>query len=477
MKSIVNEPILDTETDENVSLRFLPGVLKVPGSATTSSNNVKGDPSTTVLKTSTADSGNHAGNIPKTPSSAPRLDRFVIKKKDSKSVKTEQAASSSGQENSSEGKEKEVNAQSRTVLSLSDKPADVSTESFLSSLSTAKPKEEATQTADATSRTAAPAGPERTTNASQDSVTESSCSVPKNESVSSPATTSKTPPSGILKKASTDKDTSDVQQPPVSTSETCQQPPAQPPQECKAVEDIQAITTISSAGKNEGLKPSRTPTFNPTVYNPPSQAPPPSPVFLSYRTGAPEHQYHTAPVHNYPPPPNPAPFIPVQPHPPPFTFPTGHPPIQIFHQSDLQSRTIAPPWPHTVPPQTPTGPPPTYETQRLPESSLPASSSVSKDEKESGKYHGDKPSRRSDETYRNDRDLHDRHHNKSRHHDRDREKHRERSHSHKDRHPKDDRYERPRERHHSSSHHRDRDKHKRDSDYDKHKRDSRDRRS
>lgn len=469
---IVNEPTLDTETDENVSLRFLPGVLKVPGNTTSGSNNVKDDSTATALKTSTVDGGNHAGNIPKTPSSAPRLDRFIIKKKDSKSVKTEP---NSGQENSSEGREKEINPQSRTVLSLSDKPADVSTESFLSSLATTKPKEESS--ADLTSSTAAPARPESTTsNASQDPVTESSCSVPKNETVSSPTTTSKVPPSGILKKTSTDKDSSELQ-PPVSTSETSQQPPAQLLQECKAVEDIQAITTISSTGKNEGLKPSRTPIFNPTVYNP-SQAPPPSPVFPSYNTGAPDHQYHPAPVHNYPPSPNPAPFIPVQPQaPPPFTFPVAHPPIQIFHQSDLQSRTIAPPWPQTVPPQMPPGPPPTYETQRLPESSLPAPSSVSKDEKESEKYYGDKPSRRSEETYKKeDRDHYDRHHHKSRHHDRDREKHRERSHSHKDRHSKDDRYERSRERHHSS-HHRDRDKHKRDSDYDKHKKDTRDRRS
>lgn len=454
---MVNEPLLETETDENVSLRFLPGVLKVPGNASTSSNNVKGDSTATASKT--IDSGIHAGNIPKPPSSVPRLDRFVIKKKDSKSVKTEPALSSSSQESSSESKEKEVNAQSRTVFSLSDKPADVSTESFLSSLAAAKPNEEETQTADLTSSTAAPARPESTpSNAFQDSVTDSSFSVPKDETVSSPTTISKTPPSGILKKISSDEDTSDLQ-PPVSASETTlAQPPAQLPQECKAVEDIQAITTISSTGMNEGLKPSRTPTFNPTVYNP-SQGPPPSPVFPSYNTGAPDHQYHPVPVPNYPP--------------PPFTFPPAHPPIQIFHQSDLQSRTIAPPWPQTALPQMP----PTYETPRLPESSLPAPSSVSKDEKESGKYYGDKPPRRSEETYRKDeRDHYDRHHHKSRHHDRDREKHRERSHSHKERHSKDDRYEKSRERHHSS-HHRDRDKHRRDSDYDKHRRDSRDRRS
>ncbi|KAA0718215.1 PHD finger protein 3 [Triplophysa tibetana] len=474
IKSIVNEPILDTEADENVSLRFLPGVLKLPGNATTESNNEKGDSSATASKTPNVDSGSHAGNITKTPSSASRLDRFVIKKKDSKSVKTEQAPSSSGQEN--EGKEKEINPQS-TTLSLSDKPADVSTESFLSSLAAAKPKEEATQTADSSSSTAAPTKPESTTlNASHDSIPDSSCSVPKNETLSSPNTTLKTPPSCILKKVSTDKETSDLQ-PPVSTSETSQQPPAQPSQECKGVEDIQTITTISSAGKNESLKPSRTPSFNPTVYNPLSKAPPPSPVFPSYHTGAPEHQYHPTQVHNYPPPSNPAPFIPVQPQaPPPFTFPTGHPAIQIFHQSDLQSRTIAPPWLQTIPPQTPAVPPPTYETQSLPESSLPPSSSASIDEKASEKYDGDKPCRRSEETCRKDDRDHDRHHHKSRQHDRDREKHRERSHSHKDRHSKDDRHERSREKHHSS-HHRDRDKHRRDSDYDKHRRDSRDRRS
>lgn len=461
IKSVVDEPLLDTETDENVSLRFLPGVLKLPGNSTSSSDGVKADSTATA-----SDADNHPVISPKTPGAAPRLDRFIIKKKDSKSIKTEQAPPSSSQQNSSEEKPK-------TLLSLSDKPADVSTESFLSSLASTEPKEESGST-DVTSDTAAPPAPETTetsaSNASEESVSDPS--VPKTQTVSSPTTTLKSSPSGILKKASSEKDPADSQ-PPVDTSEetteVIQQPPEQLPQECKPVEDIQAITTISSAGKNEGLKPSRTHTFNPMAYNPASQAPPPSPVFPSYHT---KHQYHPAPVHNYPPPINPAPFIPLQPQaPPPFTFPPG--PLQIFHQSDLQSRMLVSPWPQIVRPQTLPGPPMRYETPRLPESS---SSSVRKDEKCYSDV-GDKPSRRSEETYRKeDRDHYDRHHHKKRHHDKDREKHRERSHSHKDRRSKDERHERHRERHHSG-HYRDKDKHRRDSDYDKHKRDSRDRRS
>uniref|UniRef100_A0A671KQ80 PHD finger protein 3-like n=1 Tax=Sinocyclocheilus anshuiensis TaxID=1608454 RepID=A0A671KQ80_9TELE len=457
IKSVIEEPILDTETEENVSLRFLPGVLKLPGNgASSSSDTVKSDSTTTVTKTPTVDSGNHAEIHPKPTATAPRLDRFIIKKKDPKAVKTEQAPSSSSLETNSEKKESGV------ILSLSDKPADVSTESFLSSLTTAKPKDESVS-----GSTAAPASQETSettlSDALTDSVNDGSSSVPKNETLSSPTKSLKT--SGILKTPSSSAEPTELKpQQPESNSEkkVTQQPSVQPPQECKAIEDIQAITTISSTGKNEGPKQSRTSSFNPKVYNP-------APIFHSYYAGPPDPQY-------YPPPANPAPFLPLQSQvPPPFLFPPGPPPPQMFPQSD--PHMLAPPWPQTVPPQTLPVPPLTYE------SSLPTSSPLSKDEKGLEKSYGDlgdKPSRRSDETYRKDnrdRDHYDRHHHKSRHYDRDREKHRDRSHSHKEHHSKEDKYEKRRERHHSSSHYRDRDKHRRDSDYEKHKRDSRDRRS
>lgn len=468
IKSADEEPILDMETEENVSLRFLPGVLKLPGNAASaSSDKLKSDSTTPVSKTPTVDSENHAATHPKPAASASRLDRFVIKKKDHKAVKTEQVPPNSSLETSSEKRGSGV------VFSLSDKPADVSTESFLSSLATAKPKEETES-----SSTAAPATQESSETTSsdvlKDSVIDGSCSVPKNEVVSSPIKTLKASPSGILKRVSSSAEPTELKsQQSESNSEKFQQkvtpqPSAQPSEECKAIEDIQAITTISSIGKNDGLKQSRTPSFNSKIYSPP--------IFHSYHAGPPDPQY-------YPPPANPAPYLPLQPQgPPPFPFPPGPPPPQMFPQSD--PRILAPPWSQTVPPQTIPAPSLTYE------SSLPTSSPLSKDEKGSEKSYsdqGDKPSRRSEETYRKDeetnrkdskdRDHYDKHHHKSKHYDRDREKHRDRSHSHKERHSKEDRYERPRERHHSSSHYRDRDKHRRDSDYEKHKRDSRDRRS
>ncbi|XP_039507727.1 PHD finger protein 3 [Pimephales promelas] len=461
IKSVDEEPILDMETEENVSLRFLPGVLKLPGNtASASSDKSKSESTTPVSKTSTVGNENHAETHPKPIASASRLDRFVIKKKDPKAVKTEQVPPSSSLESSSEKKE------SKVILSLSDKPADVSTESFLSSLATAKPKEETES-----SSTAAPATQESSettsSDVSKDSVTDGSCAVPKNEVVSSPTKTLKTSPSGILKRESSSAELTELKpQQSESNSEmfqekVTQQPSAQPSEECKAIEDIQAITTISSIGKSEGLKQSRTPSFNPKIYSPP--------IFHSYHAGPPDPQY-------YPPPANPAPYLPLHSQgPPPFPFPPGPPPPQMFPQSD--PRILTPPWSQTVPPQTIPAPSLTYE------SSLPTSSPLSKDEKGSEKSYsdlGDKPSRRSEETNRKDnkdRDHYDKHHHKSKHHDRDREKHRDRSHSHKERHSKEDRYERPRERHHSSSHYRDRDKHRRDSDYEKHKRDSRDRRS
>ncbi|XP_073690990.1 uncharacterized protein phf3 [Garra rufa] len=452
IKSAVEEPILDTETDENVSLRFLPGVLKLPGNAeSSSSDSVKSDSTTTVSKTLTVDTGNHAEISPKPSATMPRLDRFIIKKKDPKVVKTEQVPSSTSLETSTEKKESGV------LLSLSDKPADVSTESFLSSLTAVKPKEESVL-----GSTAAPDSQETTTSsdALKDSVSDDSSCAPKNETVSSPTKTLKTSPPGILKTASSSAEPTELKpQQPESNSETKVTP--QPSvQECKAIEDIQAITTISSIGKNEGLKQSRTSSFNPKIFN---QAT----IFHSYHPGPPDPQFYLPLA-------NPAPFLPPQ-IPPPFPFPPGPPPPQMFPQSD--PHMLRPPWPQTIPPQTHPPPPLTYE------SSLPTSSPLSKDEKGSEKSYGDlgdKTPRRSDETYRKDnrdRDHYDRHHHKSRHYDRDREKHRDRSHSHKERHSKEERYERPRERHHSSSHHRDRDKHRRDSDYEKHRRDSRDRRS
>lgn len=456
IKSVVEEPILDTETDENVSLRFLPGVLKLPEKAASCSNdNMKSDSTKTEAKTPSVDSGNNATVSPKPIASAPRLDRFVIKKKEPKAVKTEQAPVSVSLETSSEKKETAV------VLSLSDKPADVSTESFLSSLTNTKPKEESESCS-----TAAPTSQEtsQTTSSgtSKNSVDEGSSSAPKNETISSPTATTKVSPAGILKRASSAPEPTESKLPESSSEKPEQKVTPQPStQECKAIEDIQAITTISSIGKNEGLKQSRSSSFNPKVYNPP--------VFHSYLSGPPDPQF-------YPPPANPAHFLPLQAHlPPPFQFPPGPPPLQMFPQSD--PHMLAPPWPQTVPPQTLPPPPMAYE------SSLPTALPLSKDEKVLEKSYSDfvdKLSRRSEETHRKDsrdREHYDKHHHKSRHYERDREKHRERSHSHKERHSKDERYEKHRERRHSS-HHRDRDKHRsRDSDHEKHRKDSRDRRS
>ncbi len=459
IKSVVEEHVLDTETEENVSLRFLPGVLKLPGyAASSSSDTVKSDSTTTVTKTPTVDSGNHADSHPKPTATASRFDRFIIKKKDPKAVKTEKAPSSSSLETNSEKKDSGV------ILSLSDKPADVSTESFLSSLTAAKPKDESVS-----GNTAAPACQETSetisSDALKDSVNDDSSSVPKNETVSSPTTSLKTSP-GILQTPPLSAEPTELKpQQSESNSEKklTPQPSVQPPQDSKAIEDIQAINTISSIGKDEGPKQSRTSfnSFNPKVYNPA--------IFHSYRAGPPDPQY-------FPPPANPAPFLPLQSQvPPPFPFPLGPPPSQMLPQSD--PHMLAPPWPQTVPPQTLPAPPLVNESSLL--TALP----LNKDEKGSEKSYGDlgdKPSRRSDETYRKDnrdRDHYDRHHHKSKHYDRDREKHRDRSHSHKERHSKEDRHDRQRERYHSSSHYLDRDKHRRDSDSEKHKRDSRDRRS
>uniref|UniRef100_A0AAR2IVB7 PHD finger protein 3 n=1 Tax=Pygocentrus nattereri TaxID=42514 RepID=A0AAR2IVB7_PYGNA len=196
IKSTAEEP-LELEDDENVSLRFLPGVLTQPKSGKTvpAGDDVKDTISSTISQTSATESTTSGSVTPKTPTT-PRLDRFIIKKKEPKPVKTEEEPSSSSAEMSSQGKEKESGGTSAVILSLKDKPGDVSTETFLSSLAAAQPKVESSSTETKSDSSERPSQetnllPASSSTTSKDSTSDIPEVVSNNENILNPATTTK----------------------------------------------------------------------------------------------------------------------------------------------------------------------------------------------------------------------------------------------------------------------------------------------
>lgn len=105
------EPLPETDSENNVSLRFLPGVLTKPDEAKTAAS-----------QTSTEE----GAMTPKTPTT-PKLCSFIIKKKESKVVKAETADEKSTK---------------MALLSLKDKPGDISTEAFLAGLQSSQTNQE-----------------------------------------------------------------------------------------------------------------------------------------------------------------------------------------------------------------------------------------------------------------------------------------------------------------------------------------------
>ncbi|KAF5898758.1 PHD finger protein 3-like, partial [Clarias magur] len=416
-KPAATESRLDIEDEENVSLRFLPGVLTKPTSdkkATPADDEVKNTTSVALGQASSSDADTSGCVTPKTPTT-PRLERFIIKKKDPKSVEAKQESSGSTEEiRSPQGKEKDP--QGGVVLSLKDKPGDVSTETFLASLSTVQPKTEPDCTEAKKDITPPSTQPSPDVNpspvfasvsaASKDNTNETTEDVSNDKNVESPTKSLKPTTTGILKKtdASEPVDVTqsslnkDVPQPKVTQSPTpseqpsvSQSAPSQPssatdsaltPSEFKAVEDIQTITTISLSGKNEVPKPSRQRLLSPPPpFNTASHGPPPA-TFPPYHAAPAAHAYHPGPVPTFPPQSNPAPFIPIhQQAPPPFNYPPPlpPPPPMMFPQND-QMR--APPWAQTVlppacfpqpVPEPVSGPPPqaqSFTTPIFPDSSM-----------------------------------------------------------------------------------------------------------
>ncbi|XP_062422747.1 PHD finger protein 3 isoform X2 [Pungitius pungitius] len=178
-------------------LRFLPGVLLGWG------GELPPLPDVGLKHPTTGDGTLKTHQAPKTEGSkspiaaAPR-ERFVIKKKEAKSVKAEPEAScptDTSAANNSPGKEVAVVTRSAPV-SLRDKPPDVTTEAFLTSLS-------APQTGTETSAAAANKGNSAPLSDSEKAPSEGN-SLPQSKPQAAPAQTnsSKPPLSGILKKSS-----------------------------------------------------------------------------------------------------------------------------------------------------------------------------------------------------------------------------------------------------------------------------------
>uniref|UniRef100_A0AAY5EJJ7 PHD finger protein 3 n=1 Tax=Electrophorus electricus TaxID=8005 RepID=A0AAY5EJJ7_ELEEL len=450
IKSTTDETLLEMEDDENVSLRFLPGVLTQPtaGKNPLAGDDGKSTSSSAVSHSSTAD-GSTLGSVTARTPTAPRLDRFIIKKKESKPVKTEHEPTGSSKETGLQGKEKE----SGVVFSLKNKPGDVSTEMFLSSLSTTQPK---TESINDETKGDANAHPSQETNVlpgassalSEDSANSSTRADAKIETMASPTKTQKPLASGILKKTSLSEAGDSTQLASETDVPQLKVTPAKPLSEFKAVEDIQTISTISYTGKNEGQKQSRPRLVSPTPFN----------------TGGP--------------------FRPLAP--PPFSYHPGPPPPMIFPQPDPQNQLHAPPWTQPAPsqgcfpqpvPEVVAGPPLSYTTRRFPDSTLPTPPPSSKGEKGPELNYEelwDRQPKRSEEPFKKDeRDHYGRHRHKSRH--QEVEKHRARSRSWtKSRSRSKSRSKSHSRKRHHSSHHKDK---RRSRDQEKHRRDSRDRHS
>ncbi|KAM9804196.1 PHD finger protein 3 [Neosynchiropus ocellatus] len=180
-----DEPFATEESSSQESLkplRFLPGVLVGWGGELPPLPDFGEKPKSS----STADEALTINPAPKTeaPKSTVQRERFIIKKKDSKTTKVEPEDSTKTEKpaaSDSSGKEAPALPQ-RVGLSLKDKPPDVSTTAFLASLSSPQISTESTDTA-----------PDKEVSTQSETGTNDAQSV---------ANGSKPPLSGILKKSS-----------------------------------------------------------------------------------------------------------------------------------------------------------------------------------------------------------------------------------------------------------------------------------
>ncbi|XP_029925922.1 PHD finger protein 3 isoform X2 [Myripristis murdjan] len=496
-------------------LRFLPGVLVGWGGELPPLPDVGGKPTTKAdnpqkTQQATKEDAASSGNSTKSPTAATPRERFVIKKKESKTVKTEPEVSSqtdTSVPNNLLGKDGAMVTHSASV-SLKDKPPDVSTEAFLASLSTAPSGNEAS------SAVSANKGDVSLLSETEKGKPEGNSSLhSKSQATSDNANSSKPPLSGILKKSSAYSSVAEgkkmeeaqkgkTSQPsplspqpvpvlsstrndPVPLSQHGYSHPSQ--EDHKPGDEIQPNIRSSHSEREDPSMPQDGPMATSTVYTPSGQGPQ-APSYVPLHTEASEFQHDSV----------------MAPAVPPFSNAASFPLEQQLPQVPGSYDYPAAPPPSTFPPQeqnhiapwtqdsamvlcAPPGLQSQYPDSYSESSGQPAP--LAKDYKRPEDRYSDpweRPRHTEDsDHYRRHSHHSDTHHGKkSRHHDRERGKKHERSHEDKYRersrhhgHSEDRHGERRKERHHSddySRRHKDKHRHRRDSDHENGRRSSRD---
>lgn len=456
-------------SEGNKPLRFLPGVLLGWGGELPPLPDIVAKPR--PLQQDPRMANKTAAKSPMT--AAHRLDRFVIKKREPKLVKVEGAPAAAPPAAAAAAGGSEVNNRAALSvapgsefvpalgagISLRDKPANVSTETFLAGLSSLPPngkdvdKKEGVSAADVS------------THAEKESTEGTSPPAAKAQTESP-----KAPLSGILKKSSvyssTPEDTAaqsplkatPTPQPASAPSLTTAAPLASPLPQAKAPSGVAALVSMgSSSSPSETLKDPRVPEAGATAT-----------ATVGPQQGySPAHQLHNHWAHS-----GPAATVSISGASQGVAAaPLGQPGSQGPAEYGGCSGPLpeaAPATNHSSPPLDPShGPPPPHQDTSPEAADHPSPSTAGvKDYRRSDDRYSDpwERPRHTDERDR-DRDHHRSHHGdkKSRHHDKYRERSRHRGHSE----------ERRKERH-QGDRHKDRHRHRRDSDYENGRRSSRD---
>ncbi|KAJ8386354.1 hypothetical protein AAFF_G00174510 [Aldrovandia affinis] len=446
-----------------------------------------------VAATSPADGTNQGPSPTKSPApNGPRLDRFVIKKKEPKTVKTEPLPPSPNDKpNSSDPPRKEdasVGGVLTSVVSLKDKPPDVSTEVFLAKLSQVpaakEPGNSCTLLLGSLANEAKPSPIDAAPVVVPDPLPKDVLPIPV--SLPSPTNSPRQQIGGILKNISVsyrhekqgfpvnsnqghndEKRAEKVVSAPQGHSQVFNVPVLNADKQClprptpsspgnsdglqkdfQLVEDIQTISTVLSYGKSEEHSFLPRPGIPLLALPPPTLSQgalrPPAPPFPSLHVGLPKFQYHPLPSPIFhtqsgavPP------FQPLHQSMPPGLGYPGGPPL-MFSQLEPQVQNHALTWPPPAPalavfpPQgpspltsfTPHTPTLTYEASRFVESSKPQPLPA-KDEKGPERRHSDpweKHPRHSEDDHK--RESSSEHYSRHRHHS---ESHQERTGWHRDR--------------------------------------------
>ncbi|XP_028279084.1 PHD finger protein 3 [Parambassis ranga] len=469
-------------------LRFLPGVLVGWGGELPPLPDVWGKPATTAQETqktqpapkTEASPGNSKG-----PTAAAPRERFVIKKKEAKAVKTEPEVSNPADTSATNSASDVAAVIHGASVSLKDKPPDVSTEAFLASLSTVP---SGTETSSAASTNKSVSG--LLSETEKETTEGNSLSQSKSQAASDHTSSSKPPLSGILKKSSAystvhedktmvlQKDKASLPDPsspkPVPVLKSTRSDPVMPfhqgylqlsQAKHKPMEQNQTATQSVQSKKDEPGEAQSGAEVSQTLSTVPESSNTEASAVNSAATLLFDQQQPQVPgSYNYPTAPSP------------------------FFTPNIQDQNHSLQWASDSASQAIPGLEPEYTESYSEPSARPTS--LAKDYKRLEEQYSDPWERpRSIE----DREHHGRHNynrasshhgKKSRHHDREREKKHDRTydnkHREKSRHHghSEDRYgEKRKERHHSdeySARHKDKHRHRRDSDYENGRRSSKD---